>query len=326
MRTAVIFLAVLAVAFAKNVHFKPLSQEHINHINSLGTTWKAGQNFHPETSMTKIKSLLGTIRGKKFLPTKKPSNDVTALPTNFDARTNWPKCPTIGLVRDQSTCGSCWAFGAVEAMSDRYCIHKQENVNISAQDLLTCCDECGMGCDGGYPASAWSYWKETGLVTGSLYGDDTSCSPYSMPPCDHHTTGSYGPCGDSKPTPPCEQKCSKGYAKSYDDDKHFGATAYNVQGVEEIQKEIMTNGPVEADFDVYDDFLTYKSGVYQQTSDNYLGGHAIRILGWGEEDGTPYWLVANSWNENWGDHGYFKIIRGQDECGIENDINAGMPK
>lgn len=67
-------------------------------------------------------------------------------------------------------------------------------------------------------------------------------------------------------------------------------------------------------------------GVYQHTSGGELGGHAIRILGWGTENGTPYWLVANSWNSDWGDKGYFKILRGKDECGIEGEIAAGMPK
>ena len=88
----------------------------------------------------------------------------------------------------------------------------------------------------------------------------------------------------------------------------------------------MTNGPVEGAFTVYSDFLSYNSGVYQHTTGEELGGHAIRILGWGVEDSTPYWLVANSWNQDWGDKGFFKILRGSDECGIESGIVAGTPK
>jgi cathepsin B len=73
----------------------------------------------------------------------------------------------------------------------------------------------------------------------------------------------------------------------------------------------MTYGSVEGSFTVYEDFLTYKSGVYQWSGKGkQLGGHAIKILGWGVENGTPYWLCANSWNESWGDNGYFKILRG----------------
>ena len=47
-------------------------------------------------------------------------------------------------------------------------------------------------------------------------------------------------------------------------------------------------------------------GVYQHVTGGMLGGHAIKILGWGEENGTPYWLAANSWNSDWGDKGMTK--------------------
>jgi len=60
--------------------------------------------------------------------------------------------------------------------------------------------------------------------------------------------------------------------------------------------EIMTHGPVEASFLVYEDFLNYKSGVYQHVTGAAHGGHAIKVIGWGEENGTPYWLIVNSWN------------------------------
>ena len=64
----------------------------------------------------------------------------------------------------------------------------------------------------------------------------------------------------------------------------------------------MTNGPVEAVFTVYEDFPTYKSGVYKYTKGKSLGGHASKITGWDTEDDTDYWLVANSWNSDWGGH------------------------
>ena len=87
----------------------------------------------------------------------------------------------------------------------------------------------------------------------------------------------------------------------------------------------MTNGPIEVAFTVYNDFLTYKSGVYHHASGSALGGHAVKMIGWGVENETPYWIIMNSWNEGWGDNGQFKIRRGNNECGIESQGVAGLP-
>ena len=65
-------------------------------------------------------------------------------------------------------------------------------------------------------------------------------------------------------------------------------------------------------FIVHSDFLTYKSGVYEHTHGQKIGEHAVKMIGWGVENKIPYWLVANSWNEDWGDKGFFKIRRGTD--------------
>lgn len=60
------------------------------------------------------------------------------------------------------------------------------------------------------------------------------------------------------------------------------------------------------------------SGVYYHKRGDAVGGHAVKILGWGIQDDVPYWLCANSWNTLWGESGFFKIIRGRNEGGIEN--------
>lgn len=72
-------------------------------------------------------------------------------------------------------------------------------------------------------------------------------------------------------------------------------------------------------------WLTKFSGIYQRTTDDYEGGHAVKIVGWGVENDVKYWLIANSWNERWGENGYFRILRGVDEVGIESNIDAGLP-
>jgi len=76
-------------------------------------------------------------------------------------------------------------------MSDRICIASKGNqqVEVSAEDLVSCCDSCGFGCEGGYPSAAWQYWVDTGLVTGGLYNSNKGCQPYEVKSCEHHTKG-----------------------------------------------------------------------------------------------------------------------------------------
>jgi len=327
-------LAIATVATALNTKAPAINKNIIKQVNSNpGSTWVAGVNRKFERATI--------AQAQRFLGVKKngfklPMANITIskdLPTSFDARDQWgTMCPSVADVRDQSACGSCWAFGAVEAMTDRTCIQSQGKLtpHLSAEDMNSCCDYCGMGCDGGDPGAAWDYWASTGVVDGGNWtssGDDGTCAPYSLPPCEHHIPKDhYDPCPSNEyPTPACPSTCANG--QGFSASKHIGKSAYQVSSdPNAIATEIMTNGPVEVAFTVYEDFLTYKSGVYQYQSGQELGGHAVKMLGWGVwTDGTtPYWIIANSWNGDWGDQGYFLILRGQDECGIEDDVCAGM--
>ncbi|OIW11055.1 hypothetical protein TanjilG_22862 [Lupinus angustifolius] len=101
--------------------------------------------------------------------------------------------------------------------------------------------------------------------------------------------------------------------------KHYSVRAYKVKSsLYDIMAEVYKNGPVEVAFSVYEEFTTITGGA--------LGGHAVKLIGWGtSDDGEEYWLLANQWNRSWEDDGYFKIKRGTNECGIEDDITAGLP-
>ncbi|CAB3398847.1 unnamed protein product [Caenorhabditis bovis] len=243
-----------------------------------------------------------------------------AIPDAFDAREHLPNCASIRLIRDQTNCGACWAFAAAEVMSDRVCIATRgaRQPILSAEDALACCGQsCGLGCSGGYLIKALEFFNRRGVVTGGDYLGG-GCKPYTVPPCDH---------AHCKPaeTPQCHETCQSGYSKSFSDDKHFGKSAYAVaKTVAAIQTEIMTNGPVSAAITVHEDFYKYKSGVYHHVAGPDLGGHAIKIIGWGSENGNDYWLAANSWGSGWGEDGFFRFRRGVDECGIESGVVAGL--
>jgi len=274
-------------------------------------SWEAGINPNfIHFSKEDVKKLLGwKPRKDAILPNLR--HEVGALPVTFDSSKNWPKCKTIGTIYDQARCGSCWAFGAVEAISDRMCIGTNSSLLLSFQDM-TCCGP-DDGCNGGDAGDAWNYGVSSGIVT-------SQCYPYTIPTC----PPAQEPCLNFVSTPSCVQSCVDN--EVWSTSKHFMNTAYNVgPDVSQIQQEMFTNGPIEACFSVYEDFVTYKKGVYQYTSGDYLGGHCVKCIGWGIENGKPYWLCNNSWTTFWGDKGQFKILRGQDECGIEDDVVAGMP-
>jgi len=67
--------------------------------------------------------------------------------------------------------------------------------------------------------------------------------------------------------------------------------------------------------------MSYSSGIYVHTTGGQLGGHAVKIVGWGNKAGTPYWIVANSWNTDWGLDGYFWF--GFNQCQFEDQGIAG---
>ncbi|RCN47329.1 papain family cysteine protease [Ancylostoma caninum] len=263
------------------------------------------------------------------------------LPESFNPLGDnyFPYCKDIILhIRDQSRCGSCWAVSAAEVMSDRLCVQSKGRIKhqLSDTDILACCGEyCGKGCRGGWPIKAWEWVMENGVCTGGRYTAKGVCKPYAFYPCGNHTNEIwYGECPKSSwPTPKCRKACKYGYRKRYEQDKYYAKSAYILPNDEEtIKMEIMENGPVQAVFDVYEDFRLYKSGIYKHTKGKKTGAHAVKIYGWGAEATVnsthtiivPYWFIANSWNVDWGEKGFFRMIRGEDDCGIESMVTAGI--
>jgi len=221
------------------------------------------------------------------------------LPENFSSAEKWPRC--IHDIKNQLSCGSCWAFSGSEVLSDRYCIASGEKVNmVLSPQYMVSCDSGDGGCKGGQMNTLWDFLENTGTV-------EESCLTY------HSGDGSDFPC--SKFT-----KCEDGkQIKNYYAKK--GATRA-FQNVESIKAEIYTNGPVQTGFMVYEDFKAYTGGVYEFKSGKFLGGHAVKIIGWGTDNGQGHWIVANSWGPTWGEKGFFRIKHGQ--CKIEQFAMTGI--
>eukprot|EP00796_Vickermania_ingenoplastis_P005311 gene5311-3813_t len=310
----------LETMFDRSLNFKGIA-EYVNHQGK----WQASHdNGRLITNITLqgAKKMMGVNNfDVSHLPQRVFTEEEKDLPIpeSFDSALNWPDCPSLREIRDQSSCGSCWAIAAAAAITDRYCtVLNQPDIRISTANLLSCCFVCGLGCNGGWPAAAWMWWVWVGLAT-------EQCQPYPFPACSHHSISDKYPACPSEiyNTPTCNITCTDP-AENFE--LHQGEKSYAVVDEENYQRELMTNGPFEVALTVYEDFLTYKSGVYTYTTGEKLGGHAVKLVGWGVLDGVPYWKIANSWNDDWGDNGYILVERGNNECGIEKSGVAGVPK
>jgi len=356
MKTTLLLLAFVAIGHAALVlpaHHDKLRQEQIDNINNApGATWVAG--FNPRFKGTPIgssKSLCGVknqkeakakalAEGTVVMAPKVTEEQAKAIPASFDAAVQWPVCANmINDIRDQSNCGCCWAFGAAEAASDRLCINTNGKLTIPLSTEELCFCSSLDGCDGGDLNTPWDYIRRTGLASGDGQGNGTYdamgfCSKFSLPHCHHHGPQGNDPYPDegspgcpAESSPKCPNKCDPTAVAPHNvfaQDKYTfnGRTTVYPSDVASIQTAIMTDGPVECAFTVYSDFENYVSGVYKHTSGTELGGHAVKIVGWGVDNGVAYWKVANSWNPYWGENGFFRIVRGTDECGIEDDVTA----
>jgi len=158
-----------------------------------------------------------------------------------------------------------------------------------------------LGCSGGQLFTSWTFLKFFGTVS-------EQCKPY------HSGDGTSGHCkiwGDHCDDEKVEYK------------KYKANNFYSMSGAQEAMEEIFKNGPIETGFTVYEDFISYKSGVYRHTTGGFLGGHAVKIVGFGEENNEKYWIVANSWGEDWGEKGFFRILQG--DSGIDDSTYSGLP-
>ena len=119
-----------------------VERDMIEHINSVQKLWVAKENPISRLSPEEARGLAGTTKleaSELDLPRLSYANKgkLTA-PESFDSRTQWPDCKVMKQIRDQKSCGSCWAFSVVEAITDRECIVNGINSPRSSQDVLSC--------------------------------------------------------------------------------------------------------------------------------------------------------------------------------------------
>ncbi|GBG33598.1 Cysteine proteinase 2 [Hondaea fermentalgiana] len=211
------------------------------------------------------------------------------LPDSVD----WREKNIVSKVKNQGKCGSCWTFSTTGTLESHLALYKKEHVLLSEQQLIDCAGAYdNHGCSGGLPSQAFEYIHYNGgLETEDEYPykgkDGASCSFNNSMSLPGQVRGVVN-------------------VTAYDEDSLAAAVA--------------TKGPVAVAFEVMSDFRLYNSGVYESPDCGtrpHDVNHAVQAVGYGvSEDGTPYWLIKNSWGPEWGDDGYFKMTRGKNMCAI----------
>eukprot|EP00966_Prymnesium_polylepis_P135466 3131355-Prymnesium_polylepis.1 len=226
----------------------PTEAEVVAHVNAnVSATWRAEPSRRfAHVSLDGVKEMMGAVPPSPEELTKRRRADratrVVVPPEQFDSRSRWKGC--AHAIRDQGSCGSCWAFGAAETLSFRFCAAHNVSVSLSAQELLSCANTLNLGCKGGKPGDAFAYMESPGVHT-------TGCIPYSD--------------GGGGSVSPCPSACVNASASAV---KYKAKPWYAVsdpqagwdRNADLIMAEVAANGPVEVTFLVYTDLLSYKSG------------------------------------------------------------------
>uniref|UniRef100_A0A6M2DUC3 SMB domain-containing protein n=1 Tax=Xenopsylla cheopis TaxID=163159 RepID=A0A6M2DUC3_XENCH len=261
----------------------------------------------------------GTLLPERSVMRMKPIRkiyDPNSLPKSFSTIDHFGNF--IGSVVDQGWCGSSWAVSTVNVAADRLAILSKgrETVRLSAQNLLACNKRHQKGCRGGHLDVVWQYLRKNGVV-------DEKCYPYEASDrgCRIHR-------GDNLLTAQCNIP-----EKVLRTDLYSVGPAYRLHNDTDVMHELMVSGPVQATMKVYRDFFAYAGGIYKHSShsgSHEYRYHSVKIVGWGEDTSSyppvKYWTVANSWGREWGDDGYFRIVRGTNECDIESFMLAAWTR
>ncbi|XP_047942402.1 cysteine protease RD19A [Salvia hispanica] len=228
-----------------------------------------------------------------------PTND---LPKDFD----WRDHGAVTAVKNQGSCGSCWSFSTTGALEGANYLATGKLVSLSEQQLVECdheCDpedknSCDSGCNGGLMNSAFEYTLKAG---GLMREEDY---PYT---------------GTDRGT--CKFEKSKVVAK---------VANFSVVSLDEdqIAANLVKNGPLAVAINAV--FMqTYVGGVSCPYICSKRLDHGVLLVGYGEAGYAPirlkekpYWIIKNSWGENWGENGYYKICRGHNICGVDSMVST----
>ncbi len=231
----------------------------------------------------------------------------------------------LATPQHQGSCGSCWAFASAHAYSDHLSIAAGQQVDPISPDHLVKCiypGGDGNGCCGGSIVDGVEFFRQVGALT-------ETCLPYTLnnyPPRSETRLNTQYDIDmfkrEYKEQNPltCPSACSSA-SDPYNPTDRMLMGYKPVTTEEEVINALREEGPVIANMIVTPEFQTYLCGVYCSSKTAIKNrneiNHSVEIVDYGTTDtGIKFWVVKNSWGEQWGEGGYFRIARERDQLGL----------
>jgi len=282
--------------FANNYH-------KVNAHNAKGLSWTEGLNMFADLTAEEFaRGYLG-FKPKEAVDLDSLVYADETVPEDIPTSIDWEQLGAVTQVKNQGSCGSCWAFSATAALEGaRSLKHGKLSEDLSVQQLVDCEHyNQDAGCGGGLPEDAYTWLKDYGI-------DKESDYPY---------TGSNGTCHQTDFTP-LEKVTSFVQVPKADS---------------EAMKAELANGPLSIGINGMP-IQFYMSGVFDPFSFLCPASldHGVLLVGYGVASASswifwtedkPFWRIKNSWGSGWGENGYFRLKRavtkGVGICGVTED-------
>jgi C1A family cysteine protease len=256
-------------------------------IREEGWTFTVGENPATQYTLEELCGLVVPDNWRESARFVKVRSSRLSLPSSY----NWCDEGGCTSIKNQSSCGSCWAFGTVGPLECNILIKDGIEVDLSEQYLVSCNSE-GWGCGGGWWAHDYHQWQND-------------------------------PCGDNGavleadfPYTATDAPCDCPYPRAYwIDNWAFVQSEGSVAPVDDIKQAILDYGPVSVAICVNSEFQAYTGGIFSGPTCSDIN-HAIVLVGWDDSQGANgVWLLRNSWGTGWGEGGYMRIEYGVCDVG-----------